>query len=120
MAQTRRKRRRKHRGTQGGSIDRRRRSRPRSRDEARAQARRQAAAKRERPPSWRGALNRALLMSAILFALMAFVLGRDIASSLILAATMLVIYIPAGYYLERFMYSRRRAAAQRARQAERR
>ena len=116
MAQTRRKRRRKHRGTQGGSIDRRRRSRPRSREEARALARRQATQKRERPPSWRGAINRALLMSAILFALFVLVLGRGVGESLGLAATMMIVYVPAGYYLERFLYNRRRAAEIRARE----
>lgn len=116
MAQTKRKRSRKHRGTQGGSIDRRRRSRPRTRDEARAQARRQAATKRERPPTWGSAVKRALLMSGILFALFVLILGRPVASSLGLAATMMVIYVPAGYYLERFLYSRRQAADRRARE----
>jgi cytochrome c-type biogenesis protein CcmH/NrfG len=116
MAQTKRKRRRKHRGTQGGSIDRRRRAgRPRSREEARAQARRQQEAKRDRPPTWGGAINRALLMSGILFVLFVLVLQRGAAESLGLAATMMLVYVPAGYYLERFLYSRRKAAERRAR-----
>jgi|SRR5688572_29586266 hypothetical protein len=116
MAQTRKRRKRKHRGTQGGSIDRRRRSRPRTREEARAQARRQAGTKRaDRPPTWRSAFNRALLMSGILFLLMAVAFGRDPGASALLSITMLAIYVPAGYYLERFLYNRRRAAEQRAR-----
>ncbi len=118
MAQTKKKRRRKHRGTQGGSVNRNRaRGRPRSREEARAQARRQAQSGRERPPTWQSAINRALVMAAILFALMAFVVGREVAASAVLALTMLVLYVPAGYYLERFLYNRRRAAEQRKRQA---
>jgi hypothetical protein len=117
MAPTKRKRRRKHRGTQGGSIDRRRRSRPRNRDEAKAQARRSSGQRRDRPPTWRSAFNRALLMSGILFALLAFVSSQPIGSSLLLSITMLLIYVPAGYYLERFLYNRRRAAEQKARQA---
>ena len=116
MAQTKRRRRRKHRGTQGGSIDRRRRSRPRTREEARAQARRQSGQRRDRPPTWQSAFNRALLMSGILFLLMAVAFGRPAGSSAILSITMLVIYVPAGYYLERFLYNRRRAAEQKARQ----
>ena len=56
-------------------------------------------------------------MSAILFALMAFAFGRDVAPSLALSVTMLAIYVPAGYYLERFLYNRRRAAELKARQA---
>ena len=116
MAQTKRRRKRKHRGTQGGSIDRRRRSRPRTREEARAQARRQSAQKRvDRPPTWRGAFNRALLMSGILFLLMAVAFGRDAGASALLSITMLAIYVPAGYYLERFLYNRRRASEQKAR-----
>jgi Flp pilus assembly protein TadB len=119
MAQTGRRRKRKHRGTQSGSIDRRRRSRPRNRDEARAQARRSAGQRRDKAPTWRSAINRALLMSGILFALLAFISSQPIASSLLLSVTMLAIYVPAGYYLERFLYNRRRAAAQKARQEER-
>ena len=115
MAQTKKRRRRKHRGTQGGSIDRRRRGRPRSREEARAQARRQAGQRRERPPTWRSAVNRALVMAAILFVLMAVITKQPAGSSLLLSLTMLLVYIPAGYYLERFLYNRRQAAAQRAR-----
>jgi hypothetical protein len=119
MAQTGRRRKRKHRGTQSGSIDRRRRSRPRNRDEARAQARRSAGNRRDKAPTWRSAINRALLMSGILFALLAFISSQPIASSLLLSVTMLAIYVPAGYYLERFLYNRRRAAAQKARREER-
>lgn len=116
MAQTKKRRKRKHRGTQGGSIDRRRRSRPRTREEARAQARRQAGQKRaDRPPTWRSAFNRALLMSGILFLLMAVAFGRAVGASALLSITMLAIYVPAGYYLERFLYNRRRAAEQKAR-----
>lgn len=116
MAQTKRKRRRKHRGTQGGSIDRRRRGRPRTREEARAQARRrQTVDRRDRPPTWRSAFNRALLMSGILFALMAFAFGRDVSSSAVLSLTMLIIYVPAGFYLERFLFKRRKAIEQKAR-----
>jgi len=116
MAQTKRKRRRKHRGTQGGSIDRRQRGRPRTREEARARARkRQTVDRRDRVPTWRSAFNRALLMSAILFALMAFAFGRDVGSSAVLSLTMLAIYVPAGYYLERFLFKRRKAIEHKAR-----
>ena len=118
MAQTRKRRKRKHRGTQGGSIDRRRRSRPRTREEARAQARRssgQRGDRRDRPPTWQSAFNRALLMSGILFLLMAVAFGRALGASAVLAITMLALYVPAGYYLERFLYNRRRAAEQKAR-----
>jgi len=116
MAQAKRKRRRKHRGTQGGAIDRRRRSRPRTREEARAQARRQSGPRRDKPPTWQSAFNRALFMAGILFLLMALAFGRAVGASAALSLTMLLIYVPAGYYLERFLYNRRRVAEQKARQ----
>jgi Flp pilus assembly protein TadB len=115
VAQTRR-RKRKHRGTQAGSVDRRRRSRPRTRDEARAQARRQSGARRDKPPTWQSAFTRALLMAAILFLLMAVPFGRGVAPSLLLSVTMLAFYVPAGFYLEKFLYNRRRAAEHKRRE----
>lgn len=119
MAQSKSKRRRKHRGTQGGSISKGSRRRPRTRDEARAQARRQSSQKREAPPSWQGAVKRAFIMSGLLFALMAFIVGETIAGAAVLSIAMLLIYIPAGYYMERFFYERRRKAADKARQEKR-
>jgi hypothetical protein len=112
MAQTKRRRRRKHRGTQGGSIDRRRaRARPRSREEARAQAKRRADVKRDRPPTWGTAARRGLIGAAIFFGLMMFAFGRGFAESMALGLLMLAIYVPLGYYVDRFFWGRRRATA---------
>ena len=119
MAQTKRKRKRKHRGTQGGSVSRRSNRRPRNRDEARAQARRSSELRRNQPPTWRSAFNRALIMSVILFILMAFVVGQPMAAAATLSIVMVAIYTPMGYYLERFLHRRRMAAEQKARQAQR-
>jgi len=58
-------------------------------------------------------------MSAILFALMAFVVGQPIGASAVLSIFMLGLYTPAGYYLERFLHRRRMAKEQAARQAVR-
>ena len=111
MAQTRRRRRRKHRGTQGGSIDRRRvRGRPQSRQEAKAQAKRRAEGRRDRPPTWGSAFRRGLLGAAIFFALMMVAFGRGFAASFALSAVMLTLYVPLGYYVDRFFWNRRRAA----------
>jgi hypothetical protein len=119
VAQTRKRRRRKHRGTQGGSVDRRgRTSRPRSRQEARARARRQLGQKREGPPTWRSAVNRGLLGAGIFLVLLILLFGQSVAYSVALSALMLLIYIPLGYYMERFFYSRRQAAKQRQRAAK--
>ena len=119
MAQTKKRRKKKHRGTQGGSINRPSRGRPRNRDEARAQARRNAELRRTAAPTWQSAFNRSLIMSGILFALMAFVVGQPIGASAVLSVFMLALYTPAGYYLERFLHRRRMAKEHAARQAQR-
>ena len=119
MAQTKRKRKRKHRGTQGGSVSRASNRRPRNRDEARAQARRNQDLRRNQAPTWQSAFKRALIMSVILFALMAFFVGQSIASAAALSVVMVGIYTPMGYYLERFLHRRRMAAEQKAREARR-
>jgi amino acid permease len=119
VAQTKRKRKRKHRGTQGGSISTRSNRRPRNRDEARSQARKSSQLRRNQAPTWQSAFNRALIMSVILFALMAFIVGQTVASAAFLSIVMVGIYTPMGYYLERFLFRRRMAAEQKARHAQR-
>lgn len=118
MAQSKRKRRRKHRGTQAGSVDRRRRK-PRNRQEARAQARRNAELRRDRPPTWQSAINRALIGGLIFFALITLAFGQTVGQALTLTGFMVLIYVPMGYYMEKFFYSRRKAAeAKRRAQAQ--
>ena len=115
MAQTKRKRRRKHRGTQGGAIDKRRRGgRPRTKEEARAQARRRSESKREAPPTWGAAFRRGLIGAVIFFVLMLVAFSRQLGESLGLALVMLAMYVPLGYYVDRFFWRRRRAQRQRA------
>lgn len=116
MAQTKKRRKRKHRGTQGGSVDRRgRTSRPANRQEARARARRQVTDRRDVPPTWRSSANRALIAAGVFFALLVLLFGQPVGSSLALAAFMLLLYIPMGYGIDRFFYNRRQASKQRAR-----
>ena len=125
MAQTRKRRRRKHRGTQTGRIDTSGpRGRPRSREEARARARskrkRQPSKgrvvdRRDIPPTWGGAFKRGLIGAGIFFLLFWLVFGRDVGPAAVLSVVMLGMYVPMGYYIDRFMYRRR----QRQLQAER-
>lgn len=117
MAQTKRKRRRKRRGTQGGRIDPRGpRGRPRSRTEAKAQARRRAEDRRNVPPTWGRAAFRGLAAAAIFFGLMIALFGYDLGPALGLGAVMLALYIPLGFYLDRFFWRRRMRTAQRQKQ----
>ena len=118
MAQTRKKRRRKHRGTQGGRIDTRRRSRPRTRAEAKAQARsrRGSSPRADSPPSWRSSINRALVAAAIFVVLLLLIFKRPLGAALGLGAFMLVFYVPAGYYIDMWMWRKRERARIRARE----
>jgi hypothetical protein len=110
VAQTKRKRRRKHRGTQTGRIDTRgRRGRPRSREEAKAQARRRQGSRRDQPPTWGSAFLRGLVGAGIFFVLLWLAFRQPVGSALGLSVVMLGMYVPLGYYVDRFFYNRRRA-----------
>ena len=113
MAQTKKKRRRKHKGTQGGTLERRRRGRPRTREEARAQAKRNAGLKRTLAPSWGTAFKRGLFGAVIFFILAATLLGQTVGGALVLSLVMLAMYVPIGYYMDRFFYRRRLEQARR-------
>jgi hypothetical protein len=115
MAQTKKKRRRKHRGTQGGRIDSNRRSRPRSRAEAKARARSgtKRGPKADNPPTWRGSATRGAVAAVIFTAVLLLVFRRSPVSALALGAFMLVFYIPAGYYIDTMMWRRRERARMR-------
>lgn len=117
MAQTRKKRRRKHRGTQGGRIDTNRRAaRPRSREEAKARARagRKTGPKADLPPTWRGAATRGVVAAVIFGVLLLLIFRRAPGAALGLGAFMLVFYIPAGYYIDMTMWRRRERARMRS------
>jgi Flp pilus assembly protein TadB len=116
MAQTRRKRRTKHRGTAAGTIETRGRTgRPPSAEERKKQSRMDARTRRlNTPPTWKGAATRGALAALLLFVLFAF-LGRGknpILSAAIFAVVALALYIPGGYYMETFMYQRRQKRRQ--------
>ena len=109
MAQTKKKRRKKHKGTQGGSIDRRARGgRPQNREQARAQARKRADAKRAGPPTWQSAILRGLVASGIFLVLLVLLFGQPFGQSVVLSAVMLLLYIPMGHFIDNFFYKRRR------------
>jgi hypothetical protein len=120
MAQTKKKRRRKHRGTQGGRVDANRRpARPRSRAEAQARARagtKKRPARGDQPPTWRGSALRGVAAAAIFAVLLLVIFKRPLGASLVLGAFMLVFYIPAGYYIDTYMWRRRERARMRGKQ----
>jgi hypothetical protein len=116
MAQTKRKRRTKHRGNAAGTIE----SRGRTGRKPTPQEQRKGAAtaqdRRFIAPTWKGAATRAGIASAMLFLL--FQLGlagekQTIVSSLILALGAFAIYVPLGYKMDRIFWERRMRKAGR-------
>jgi hypothetical protein len=110
MAQTKRKRRSKHRGTAAGTIESRGRTGRKPGDSERAakpDRARDRATRFDRPPTWRGALTRAVLAAAIFFVFVVFAFGEPLAVAFPLAVFTLAIYVPMGYYTDLFIYRRR-------------
>jgi Flp pilus assembly protein TadB len=111
MAQTKRKRRTKHRGTPAGTIEARgRTSRPASPQDRKRQARAEAREKRlNRPPTWKSSLTRAGFAAALLFVFLLLTAkgGNKVGTAFLFTAVALLIYVPAGYYIELFLWKRR-------------
>jgi Flp pilus assembly protein TadB len=114
MAQTRRKRKHKHRGTQAGTIEARGRTgrRPQTKVEAKKISRERRAARFDRPPTWRSALNRAAISAAVFAVAVVVLFHRPVAAALILGLVMVVLYLPMSYYTDRFLYNRRQRQKQ--------
>ena len=112
MAQTKKRRRTKHRGNAAGMVESRGRTgRPPTAEERKLDAKEEARRRREermnRPPSWSGALNRAAIAALVFVALVLLIFQQSFAQAVILGAFMLLIYIPLGYYTDLFIYKRR-------------
>jgi Flp pilus assembly protein TadB len=119
MAQTRRKRRTKHRGTPAGTIEARGRTgRPLTPEERKKQDRMSARERRlNTPPTWRSSLMRAAFAAVILFVFLALTTkGKNrVAVAATFAVVAMVLYLPAGYYFELFLYRRRQRKKEGAR-----
>ena len=119
MAQTKKKRNRKRRGTQAGSIDTRKKPRPKNRAEARGQARSKSSGKNrgqkgDAPPTWGSAILRGIIASLVFVVLLVLLFKRSIGQALPIGAFLLVFYIPAGYYMDTVLWRRRERARIRA------
>jgi len=122
MAQTKKKRSRKRRGTQGGRIDTKpSRGRPRTREEAKARARSNRGKssgqpKADLPPTWRSSFTRGIFAAVVFAVLLIAIFKRPIGVSLAFGAFMLVFYVPAGYYIDSTLWRRRERARIRERE----
>ncbi|MEA2397655.1 MAG: hypothetical protein QOK25_1211 [Thermoleophilaceae bacterium] len=119
MSQTKRKR--KHRGTQAGTVEARgRTSKPTGTQaegrkvarDGRKVAREGRVNRLDRPPSWRSALNRAVVSAGIFGVAVVLIFKRPVASAAILAAAMVLLYLPMSYYTDRYLYNRRKRRGQ--------
>jgi hypothetical protein len=107
MAQTKRKRRSKHRGTAAGTVEARGRT---GRKPTPAETRQSARQRRlDRPPSWNSAFLKAGLMAAVLFVLTRVGLfGEEttVVQSITITVFALLLYTPAAYLTDRWVYQR--------------
>jgi hypothetical protein len=112
MAQTKRKT--KHRGNAAGMVESRGRTgRPPTAAERngtaakeKAKAREQKLNRLDRPPTWRGAIVRAML-AALLMLLIGIVVLKNSNEAIALFPIVLLFYIPISYYTDAWMYKRR-------------
>jgi Flp pilus assembly protein TadB len=117
MAQAKRKRTRKHRGNAAGIVERpahnsrptsqtaTKQRRPMSKDDQRAEQRRKRQERMSRPPTWKGAMQRAGV-AALLFAVLVTVFFKEKAvNSVTLAAFMFLVYIPLSYFTDRALFN---------------
>ncbi len=112
MANTKRKRRSKHRGTAAGTVQSRGRTgRKPTQGERGADkkelARQRRAGRLDRPPTWKGAALRALPAAAILFLTALLFLKDKPLPALGLSVLMGVVYVPLGYYTDLLIHRRR-------------
>jgi hypothetical protein len=118
MAQTKKKRNRKRRGTQGGRVDPNRKpARPRSRAEAKARARssRKPAQRTDLPPTWRSSAIRGLFAAVVFAVLLVLIFKKPAGVALAFGGFMLAFYIPAGYYIDMTLWRKRERARIRER-----
>jgi hypothetical protein len=112
MAQTKRKRRTKHRGNAAGVVENRGRTgrRPTAADTKADRRERGRQARMDRfskPPTWRGAANRALIATAIFVLVIVLAFKQPVQQAVALGGFMLLLYIPLGYYTDSMFYRRR-------------
>jgi uncharacterized membrane protein YphA (DoxX/SURF4 family) len=107
VAQTKRKRRRKHKGTPAGNVvSGGGKASPKGKSDGRADARQRRQERMDRVPTWRGAVNRAAIAAVIFGVLLASPLfSRPISQALVLTVFVFALYIPLGYGTDKLFYN---------------
>ena len=111
MAQTKRKRRSKHRGNAAGVVEARGRTGRRPTDEELRKASKETARERRmnKPPTWNGAFLKAALMAGLLFLFTqigVFGSNASISQSIFLCLFAVLLYTPLAYVTDRWVYQR--------------
>jgi hypothetical protein len=117
MAQTKKKRATKHRGNAAGQVQARGRTgrKPTAGERKPTTAQERRAARLDQPPTWRSAINRALIATGLFLVLLIFFFrNQQLGPKLGIAAFMLAVYVPMGYYTDLFVYRRRQAKKQQS------
>lgn len=108
--QTKKRRRTKHRGNAAGVVEVRGRTGRKPRDDERAPSQSGREGRLDRlaqPPSWRSAVVRAALGALLLFVLAIFLFNQSVGQAAALTPLLFAIYVPLGYYTDRWIYRRR-------------
>jgi hypothetical protein len=113
MAQTRRRRRTKHRGNAAGMVESRGRTgrKPTEAEKSlkgrqEAQVKANKVPRMDRKPTWLGASYRAMA-AAVLMLLLSLVLTKKPATAIALFPIVLLLYVPISYYTDLWLYKRR-------------
>ncbi len=118
MAQTKRKRRTKHRGNAAGSVEVRGRTgrKPTAQEQRKSATADARADRRFAEPTWAGAATRAGLASVMLLVLfLSGIAGQDqsVPTAIGLSLAAFLIYVPLGYKVDRVFWERRMRKAGR-------
>src|SRR2546423_11423809 len=117
MAQAKRKR--KHRGNAAGIVERSAHNtrgtraqaapkRPQPKDERRAAARQARVERMNRPPTWKGAAQRASIAAGMFAILVVVIFHEKVINAVAIAAFMLLVYIPLSYMTDNALHKWRR------------
>ncbi len=112
MAQTKKKRRSKHRGNAAGMIEARGRTGRKPTVEERKASEKEAAAQQRRErfmraPTWKSAAQRAALAAIVFGLLLILLFDTEPVRAIPLTAFVFLFYVPLGYYTDQLVYRRR-------------
>src|SRR3954470_4771085 len=111
MAQTKRKRRSKHRGNAAGVVESRGRTGRRPTADEQKSGTRQSArdVRMSKPPTWKSAFLKAALMAGLLFVfprIGLFGSNAELGQSIVICVFALLLYTPIAYTTDKFVYNR--------------